>query len=318
MEQVLCEELIPQYQRAVVAAFPDIAQSGRDADARRNGQPDFGRGNMMAPVAVLGQLVGGGERPAPTRSCRWSIPSRGRGQPGPVRRQGPDDATGPTFISATGTTRRWHFSTSRARWASSAGLWRSFTCGYLKQLLDKSTRTQSPFVIHRRPRDRRRQAESRQHFTFLAVAYWKKPGEFAAPAVPEPDRETTRWPTPRCGFRSAAAAGIRGGRGSSGREAVRASASAACPGHPASAGTPPARPSGGQGRRAKTPLRRDLMASVARQLAPVDLGTVAISILQTTPALPASPARNVVAPFCAEFDEHRKGRVPRYCRLVSA
>ena len=34
MEEILAEELIPQYQRAVVVAFPDIAQSAAQADGR--------------------------------------------------------------------------------------------------------------------------------------------------------------------------------------------------------------------------------------------------------------------------------------------
>ena len=37
MEEILSDELIPKYQRAVVAAFPDIAQSAARETAARNG-----------------------------------------------------------------------------------------------------------------------------------------------------------------------------------------------------------------------------------------------------------------------------------------
>src|SRR5271157_4622986 len=42
MEEILSQELIPKYQRAVVVAFPDIAQSAARETAARNGDPDHG------------------------------------------------------------------------------------------------------------------------------------------------------------------------------------------------------------------------------------------------------------------------------------
>ncbi len=47
MEEILSEELIPQYQRAVVVAFPEIAQAAARETAARNGEPDHRRGPMF-------------------------------------------------------------------------------------------------------------------------------------------------------------------------------------------------------------------------------------------------------------------------------
>ena len=62
MEEILSQELIPKYQRAVVAAFPDIAQSAARETASRNGTPDYGRGTMFGVLwRTDGQPPGGGD-----------------------------------------------------------------------------------------------------------------------------------------------------------------------------------------------------------------------------------------------------------------
>ena len=69
MEEILSEQLIPQYQRAVVAAFPDIAQSAAIAVAQQSSQPDYGRGLMMAAMwRTSGQLVGDDSGDAASRT----------------------------------------------------------------------------------------------------------------------------------------------------------------------------------------------------------------------------------------------------------
>jgi len=47
LEAVLAEEMIPEFQRAVVMAYPDIAQQAAMEVARRNGQPQDGRGDLL-------------------------------------------------------------------------------------------------------------------------------------------------------------------------------------------------------------------------------------------------------------------------------
>ena len=69
MEEILSNQLIPQYQRAVVAAFPDIAQSAAIAVAQQSSQPDYGRGLMMAAMwRTSGKLVGGDNGDAASRT----------------------------------------------------------------------------------------------------------------------------------------------------------------------------------------------------------------------------------------------------------
>ncbi len=61
MEEILQDELIPKYQRAVVAAFPDIAASAARETAARNGTPDYGRGTMYGVLwRADGRPLGGG------------------------------------------------------------------------------------------------------------------------------------------------------------------------------------------------------------------------------------------------------------------
>ena len=60
MEEILSGELIPQYQRAVVAAFPDIAQSAARETAALNGEPELKRGKMLGVLwRTDAQTVGG-------------------------------------------------------------------------------------------------------------------------------------------------------------------------------------------------------------------------------------------------------------------
>ena len=68
METILSEELIPQYQRAAVQAFPQIAQLAAAETARRNGIPDYGRGQMFAVLwrTNVTAVGGDGEQASPT------------------------------------------------------------------------------------------------------------------------------------------------------------------------------------------------------------------------------------------------------------
>ena len=60
MEEILSQEMIPEYQRAVVQAFPDIAQTATGEAAVRDGNPDDGRGPMFA--VLLAHQRGAGRR----------------------------------------------------------------------------------------------------------------------------------------------------------------------------------------------------------------------------------------------------------------
>ena len=186
MEGILDEELIPQYQRAVAAAFPDIAQAAALEVAIRNGQPDFGRGKILGALwRSSGQLVGG--------DYEMADPSL------PV--VDPELGTMPNQSEYLSTARRqresqanrylrdWNrqtlaFFDRGGKMSQFGALWRSFTCGYLRQLLDEEYPDRNlPFIIHTKANDLltadARNNHLDQYFTFLGVVYWKQVPEFA-------------------------------------------------------------------------------------------------------------------------------------------
>ena len=61
MEEILIEEMIPHYQRAVIQAFPDIAQTATGEAAERDGNPDHGRGPMFAVLWRTSAVPVGGD-----------------------------------------------------------------------------------------------------------------------------------------------------------------------------------------------------------------------------------------------------------------
>lgn len=76
------------------------------------------------------------------------------------------------------------FFDSHGKMSQFSALWRSFTCGYLRQLLDEEYPDRNlPFVI-RIEADDLLTADARnqhldQYFTFVSVVYWKQVPEFA-------------------------------------------------------------------------------------------------------------------------------------------
>lgn len=193
LEFILQEELIPEYQRAVVAAFPDIAQQAAMEVARRNGRPDFGRGEMLGvlwrtnvvPVGGMGEAV---QRTLPVVD--------------PVMDQFPNQAD--YFNTALKQRRNlsnhylqmWNdrsliFFDREAKMSQFASLWRSFTCGQLEQLLSEYPDSNLPFVIQT-PGDEVVDPNTHldQYFTFVGVAYWRPmratlPGLFQHPMGPD-------------------------------------------------------------------------------------------------------------------------------------
>jgi len=197
MEEILAEELIPQYQRAVVEAFPDVAQTAVAEIARRNSSPDLGRGEMTGTLwRPSVQPVGGYNELADP-----SLPVVD-----PVLGTMPDQAA--YFARALDQRRRLAF-VYLDRWNNQSlvffdyegpmsqfgNIWRSYTCGYLKQLLAEYPDSNLPFQIRTRscncaPHDGDSRAtiegdvgtnvhtDSHAHpgesLNFIAVVYWRK------------------------------------------------------------------------------------------------------------------------------------------------
>ncbi len=189
LEFILAEELIPQYQRAVTAAFPDIAQQAALETARRNGRPDLGRGEMLGVLWRTSVLpVGGsGEWGEPTLPVVDPVHDSSPDQPqnlAAARRQRRSQAR--RYLGMW-NSRAMYFFDREAKMSRFSSLWRSFTCGQLEHLLQENETRNLPFLI-RETRDEIINANDHldRHFTFIGVAYWRPmrailPGLFRHP-----------------------------------------------------------------------------------------------------------------------------------------
>jgi hypothetical protein len=190
LEEILADELIPRYQRAVVEAFPDLAQQAVLATAQKHGDPDHGRGTMQAVLwRTSGEPVGGGGD------------ALGRVLPvvDPEADYLPDRQK---CLKAARQQRAWlshdylnawnndalEFFDVEGKMSQFSNLWRSFTCGYLEQLLQKEYPDRNLlFQIRTSPQDTADTNALLDHdYTFLALAYWHKlpemiPGVFHNP-----------------------------------------------------------------------------------------------------------------------------------------
>ena len=193
LEDILAEELIPRYQRAVVVAFPDIAQSAASQVAQQNGQPDFGRGTMRAALwRTSGQPVGGDSSDASTRTLPVVDPELDQ-----LPEQAQYIARGPAAAGPTSPICTWHVEPADALRIRPGGhmsqfnnLWRSFTCGYLLRLLTKEyPNSNLPQVLRQVPTQASEiNSHLDQYYSFIGVAYWKQapqmmPGIFKNPTA---------------------------------------------------------------------------------------------------------------------------------------
>jgi hypothetical protein len=198
LEYALQTEAIPEYQRAAVAAFPAIAQAAAMEAARRNGEPDFGRGQLLAAFfRVGGQLVGDPAYEAADRTLPVVDP---------LYDALPDQAE---YLEAAKQQRdrlayiylyQWNaqifqgfdylapFSKFRELWAG-RNFNNGITCAQLKKLLAEYPNTNLPFQIRKLdpPFDPTSplvssgyyNAQLEANYIFSCVAYWKKVPEFA-------------------------------------------------------------------------------------------------------------------------------------------
>jgi hypothetical protein len=193
METILSEELIPQYQRAVAAAFPDIAQTAAREIAKLNGQPDYGRGTMLGALwRANGQLVGGDYELADP-SLPVVDPELGA-EPNQSHYQ--ELARQQRERLARAYLADWNnqtlaFFDAYGKMSQFGALWRSYTCGHLRKLLEEEYPDRNlPFQIRTTEDDLltpdARNQHLLQYFTFVGVVYWKKipvlaPGLFNDP-----------------------------------------------------------------------------------------------------------------------------------------
>lgn len=197
MEEILRQEMIPEYQRAVVRTFPELAQMAAAEAARRDGNPSRGRGLLLG---VLWRTGDGTLPPSPVgdamEAFRPTLP-----------------VVDPVFEAALGNSRYlararaqrrrwcdhylalWNYYTMyifdrEAKMCQFSSLWRSFTCGQLRQLLEvEYPNANLPHLLRTDGSDMLEpQEELARDYTFLGVAYWHRmpellPGLFRTPTA---------------------------------------------------------------------------------------------------------------------------------------
>ena len=192
METILHDQMITAYQRAVILALPDMAQSAAMTVAGQNGQPDYGRGPMAGVLwhASTGQPVG----------AAWvaSIVA---------------DPNGDPILAADARSKRdqdvrqylglWNnqvlaFFDYGARMSQFSQLWRHYTNCDLDSLIAEYSDSNLPFVMNpevstqfepnlfKTVNDYESQMD--QYFTFLGVVYWNQtpqlsPGLYRKPVA---------------------------------------------------------------------------------------------------------------------------------------
>jgi len=192
METILAEELIPEYQRSVVEAFPDIAQMAVMEVARRNGEPDFGRGEMLGAFwRSSGELVGGyGEAADPTLPVvdpvLGAVPNR---QEYARRARRQRSSLAHRYLADWNRQAMTIFD-RKAKMCQYGRLWRSFTCGQLEHLLRvEYPDSNLPYQIRTKLSEvADPTGHMEEEFTFVGVVYWRKlpemmPGLFRNPAA---------------------------------------------------------------------------------------------------------------------------------------
>ncbi|MBN2473597.1 MAG: Tad domain-containing protein [Pirellulales bacterium] len=219
LEEILAEELIPKYQRAVVLTTPDIAQAATMEIALRNGRPDHGRGDMLGVLwRASGQPVGGDyeltDPTLPVVDPQWdTMPDQSRY----VARARRQRRTLAQVYLTRWNNQAMNFFDHEGKMSQFGRLWRAFTCGQLDHLLETEyPHTNLPYQIRSRgcpTCDPNGYLE--RNFTFLGVVYWGKlpemmPGVFENPLdsdtvafaevrmfVPRP-RLVWQWRCPGC------------------------------------------------------------------------------------------------------------------------
>ena len=189
LELILEQEMIPEFERAVVRAYPDMAQQAALEAALANGRPDHGRGDLCGVVWRTGSNVmpvgGYGE------AFRGTIPAIDPADPSHADRR--SEARNQRDRLASQYVARWNnevlwFFDRRARMCQYAVLWRNFVdgqrfppCGQLKRVLAEYDKN-LPHLI-RTPRRDIPDGAINQHldeeFTLVGVAYWNPLPEFA-------------------------------------------------------------------------------------------------------------------------------------------
>jgi hypothetical protein len=211
MRGILDQELIPQYQRAVLKYWPDVAQATAAEMAARHSVPELGRGAIRAELlwADMTPLLGGD---TPFRTLPVADPQANTAVANEAREQ--------RALFARWYLEQWNNDTLRffrsgasreyggsARLSMLYPLWRVITCGRLDDVLGRYYSNNLPMVIEENLRPRattlpatpaietatpiNRNIELEKNYVVLGVVRWNAlpqmlPKLFANPVPDDP------------------------------------------------------------------------------------------------------------------------------------
>jgi hypothetical protein len=196
LEEILAEEQIPEFQRALVEATPHLAQFATAEIARRHGLTSPDRGPMngvfwRTNVDPVGGRSEGDLRTLPVVDPVLDLEANQEQYMRTARRQRRQLAE--RYLAD------WNNESLRVfdlegKMSQFSNLWRGFTCGQLNKLLDEECPDNNlPHVIRRRTTGEGINKYLEDDFMFVGVAYWPKldemlPGLFKNPI--ESDAQT--------------------------------------------------------------------------------------------------------------------------------
>jgi hypothetical protein len=190
LEQILEEEMIPEFQRAAVRAYPDIAQAAAREAAQRNGEPSHGRGRLRSVLWRTNVQTVGGAAEAFDRTLDVVDPL---GDVLPNLEHYARSARRRRDELAHHYLREWNdaclvYFDREAKMCQFSSMWRGFSCGHLEKLLkEEYPGSNLPHVIRMKAGQvLNSNVHLDHHFTFVGVVYWKKlpeliPGVFRNP-----------------------------------------------------------------------------------------------------------------------------------------
>ena len=179
LEMILAKELIPKYQRAVVRAMPQLAQSTTQDVARQHGLLDGGRGDLQAmlwrttqqPVGLTDEGLGAWiTRTLPVVDPVSDSPTSSIDYRGISVRQ--RHYLSHLYLNAWNDELLSDFDTD-GQLSYFAGFWRGFSCGKLDQLLNEEYPSRNLLFVIRTPREyiADRQGLLEREFNWVGIAY---------------------------------------------------------------------------------------------------------------------------------------------------
>lgn len=188
MEEILRQEMIPNFQRDVVRVYPDIAQMAALEIAQRDARPNRGRGPMIGFLWRASGLPLNGSSDASDPAFPVFDPATGGDHSVPLARDQRQNWA-ETYLHRWNDDALYAFD-REAKMSQFGSLWRSFTCAYLKKLLDEEYHSRNlPHLLRYGREDQDHSGEYLQrHFTLVGVVYWRKlpemlPGLFRNPVA---------------------------------------------------------------------------------------------------------------------------------------